>query len=119
MTGAELADYLRDNGYPERVVRAGKAGLIARWLEFVTEVERGYQSGLEEYRKNLDLRGILDMTDLPDEFVELDRRFEDMLTDRENRIWESSAANPSRDFGYPRNAGSHLLEDLKNEWFST
>src|SRR5665213_2250029 len=59
MTDEEMAAYLRENGYPEHVVRAGRAGLIERWAKFVAEVERGYRFGLEDYRNDLDLRGIV------------------------------------------------------------
>lgn len=115
MTDDELAVYLRENGYPEHVVRAGRAGLIECWRKFVEEVERGYKFGLEDYRNDLDLRGILAMVGLDGEVRDLDRRFEALLMDRETRVWESSAANPFWDFGYPQNAGARLLEDLHNE----
>ena len=49
------------------------------------------------------------------EVSELDQRFEALLTRRENRIWESSGADPFWDFGYPVNAGKQLLEDIKKE----
>src|SRR4029077_19624826 len=94
MTDAEMAAYLRENGYPEHVVKAGRAGLIERWRKFVEEVERGYKLGLEDYRNDLDLRGILAMLGLDDEVRDLDQRFEALLTDREKRVWETSAANP-------------------------
>lgn len=115
MTDQEMAAYLRDNGYPEHVVRAGRAGLIERWRKFVEEVERGYKFGLEDYRNDLDLRGIIAMLGLEDEVWELDQRFEAMLTDREKRVWESSASDPFWDFGYPKNASHRLMEDLNNE----
>lgn len=115
MTDAEMAAYLRENGYPEHVVKAGRAGLIERWRKFVDEVERGYKFGLEDYRNDLDLRGILAMLGLDDEVRDLDQRFEALLTDREKRVWETSAANPFWDFGYPSNAGKQLVEDLQNE----
>ena len=114
MTDAEMADYLRDNGYPEHVVRAGRAGLIERWRKFVEQMEHGYKFGLEDYRNDLDLRGIIAMLGLDGEVRELDQRFEALLTSRETRVWETSAANPFWDFGYPANAGQELLEDLKN-----
>jgi hypothetical protein len=107
MNDAEMAAYLRENGYPEHVVRAGR--------KFVEEVERGYNLGLEDYRNDLDLRGILAMLGLDEEVRDLDQRFEATLTDREKRVWETSAANPFWDFGYPANAGEPLREDLKNE----
>lgn len=115
MTDSEMAAYLRENGYPEHIVRAGRAGLIERWRKFVEEVERGYKFGLEDYRNDLDLRGIIAMLGLDEEVKDLDHRFEAMLTDRDTRVWESSAADPFWDFGYPKNAGLRLLEDLSNE----
>jgi hypothetical protein len=90
MTDEEMAAYLRDNGYPEHVVRAGRAGLIERWGKFVAEVERGYRFGLEDYRNDLDLRGIIAMLGLDAEVSELDRRFEACSSHRDKRIWESS-----------------------------
>ena len=115
MTDQEMTAYLRENGYPEHVVRAGRAGLIDRWRKFVESVERGYKVGLEAYRTDLDLRGIIAMLGLDSEVSELDRRFEAMLIDCGKRIWETSPGVPFWDFGYPRNAGGELLEDLKKE----
>src|SRR5438552_17307962 len=74
MNDQEITDYLRENGYPEHIVRAGPAGLIDRWRNFVEEVERGYKSGLEDYRKELDIRGILAMFSLNDKVRDLDQR---------------------------------------------
>lgn len=118
MNDAEMAAYLRENGYPEHIIRAGRAGLIERWRKFVAEVERGYRFGLEDYRNDLDLRGIIAMLGLDIEVAEvadLDSRFEALLIHRDKRVWESSAANPFWDFGYPRNSGARLMKDLINE----
>lgn len=115
MTDREMQEYLRENGYPEHVVRAGKAGLIERWRKFVEEVERGYKLGLEDYRNDLDLRGIIALTGHNEDVHDLDRRFEAMLTARDARIWESGAGDPFWDFGYPKNASGELLEDLRAE----
>jgi hypothetical protein len=115
MTDHEMAVYLRENGYPEHVVKAGRAGLIERWRKFVEEVEQGYKLGLEDYRNDLDLRGIIGMLGLDAEVSDLDRRFEATLINREMRLWESAAADPFWDFGYPGNAGPLLLEGIKNE----
>jgi len=119
MTDQEMVDYLRDNGYPEHVIKAGRKGLIDRWRKFVEEVERGYKFGLEDYRNDLDLRGIIAMLGLDQEVQDLDRRFESLLAHRDKRVWESNGANPFWDFGYPENAGPHLLQDLQNEGIST
>jgi len=115
MTDEEMAVYLRENGYPEHVVRAGRAGLIDGWGKFVAEVEQGYRFGLEDYRNDLDLRGIIAMLGLDSEVVHLDQRLQKLLIHRERRVWETSAADPFWDFGYPGNAGPQLIEDLTNE----
>jgi len=115
MTDAELADYLRENGYPEHVCRAGRDGLLARWKRFVDEVERGYKLGLEDYRNDLDLRSILSLARLDKEARADDERFRRLLTATDKRVWESSHENAFWDWGYPKNASGELLEDLKAE----
>jgi len=115
MTDEQMNAYLRDNGYPEHVIRAGRAGLIDGWRKFVESVEHGYKLGLEDYRNDLDLRGIIAMVGLDAEVQSLDRRFEAMLTDRDKRVWETSAGEPFWDFGYPKNAQGELLEGLTTE----
>lgn len=115
MTPEEIEEYLRDNGYPEHIVRGGAEGLIGRWGKFVADVERGYSLGLEDYRNDLDLRGIIALLGLDDRVKALDERFRNLLTAREQRVWESTAGEPFWDFGYPNNAGAELLEDLRAE----
>lgn len=115
MTDDLIVEYLQANGYPEHLVRGGRAGLIERWRHFVEEVEHGYKLGLEDYRNDLDLRGIIALFGLDDQVQDLDRRFEALLTNRTVRIWETSAGDPAWDFGYPHNAGKQLLEDIKHE----
>jgi len=115
MTDQQMADYLRENGYPEHLVRAGRAGLIARWRKFVEEVEQGYGFTIYDYRNDLDLRGIIAMLGLDAEVADLDRRFESLLTHREKRLWESAPGDPFWDFGYPSNARQSFIKDLKNE----
>lgn len=113
MTDQQLAEYLRENGYPEHTARQGREGLLRRWREFVEQVERGYNFNLEDYRNDLDVRAILALAGMEDE--QLDARFEKMLTAREVRVWESAAGDPFWDFGYPKNAGPDLLADLRAE----
>jgi len=113
MTDAEIRGYLEDNGYPRHVVAAGREGLVRRWRDFVREVERGYRFGLEDYRNDLDVRGILAILQLDADVAEEDARFEAMLTGCDRRVWESAPGDPFWDFGYPRNASAELLRDLK------
>jgi hypothetical protein len=120
MTDPEIQNYLRDNGYPEHVVRDGRAGLLRQWREFVGQVEKGYTLGLEDYRNDLDIRAILELasagTDDPSaaEIQTLDDRLKQTLIATNVRVWES-APSPFWDFGYPRNAGPSLTEDLRAE----
>src|SRR5947209_20050223 len=116
MTDAEIQAYLRDNDYPEHVVRDGRAGLVRRWREFVDRVERGYSLGLEDYRNDLDVRAIISLAGVEDETVRaLDERLKKLLIDTDKRVWESMADAPFWDFGYPSNAGPDLREDLRAE----
>ena len=109
-------EYLRENGYPEHVVREGRTGLVRKWREFVEQVERGYKLGLEDYRNDLDVRAILAQAGAEDEeVVALDERLKKLLVACEKRVWESAPGEPFWDFGYPRNAGPDLLEDLRGE----
>ena len=113
----KIQQYLRDNGYPEHVVREGKPGLVRKWREFVERVERGYSLGLEDYRNDLDARGILRLSEADendDIIAALDQRFKTLLTGNK-RVWESAPGDPFWDFGYPRNAGEDLLDDLRSE----
>ena len=116
MSDAEVQDYLQENGYPEHVVREGRAGLLRRWREFVEQVERGYSLGLEDYRNDLDIRAILALAGAEgDEVRLLDERLRKMLKASDVRVWESGEGAPFWDFGYPRNAGADLMEDLRTE----
>lgn len=116
MTDPEIEQYLSDNGYPEHLVRGGRAGLIRKWREFVEQVEHGYRLGLEDYRNDLDLRAIIAMAAAEDDQIRaLDDRLRSMLTHTDVRVWESAAGDPFWDFGYPKNASGGLLEDLRTE----
>lgn len=116
MTDAQIQEYLRENGYPEHIARAGRAGLVERWRKFIEQVERGYSLGIEDYRNDLDIRGILRLADAEDTEVHaLDARLEAFLTGTSVRVWESAPGDPFWDFGYPKNAGTDLLDDLRSE----
>jgi hypothetical protein len=115
LTDEEIVNYLSDNGYPQHVVTAGRAGLVERYKQFVTEVERGYKLGLEDYRNDLDLRAVLDLIGPADDVCEADERLAAQLTRTDVRVWESAPGEPFWDFGYPRNASGELLADLRAE----
>src|SRR4051794_32301302 len=104
MEESDIQQYLEDNGYPAHVAEGGSAGLVKRFRDFVKEVETGYSYGLHDYRNDLDLRGLIGMFGLDAEAVEADERLNEMLIDREKRVWESGRGDPYWDFGYPRNA---------------
>jgi hypothetical protein len=109
-----VQEYLRENGYPEHVVREGRAGLVRKWREFVEQVERGYPLGLEDYRNDLDVRAILAQAGAEDgEVLALDERLKKLLIACDRRVWESAPGEPFWDFGYPGNAGPDLMEDLR------
>ncbi len=115
MTEADLQNYLRENAYPEYVIKEGRRGLLRRWHQFVDQAERKYKFGLEEYRNDLDVRAILALAGEDDEVRALDKRLKAQLKDTKIRVWESAAGDPFWDFGYPKNAGPDLLEDLRVE----
>lgn len=116
MTDAEIREYLQDSGYPEHICKAGRAGLFERWAAFVDQVETGYKLGLEDYRNDLDLRGILDLIEATgDDLDAVDERYRATLTNTETRVWESGPDDPWWDFGYPKKAKGALLEDLQSE----
>jgi hypothetical protein len=115
MTDAQVVHFLKEQGYPEHVWRAGRQGLIDGWRRFVEEVERGYGLGLEDYRNDLDLRAIIARAGLEAEVRELDARFEAQLTTRDTVVWEAEPADAFWVRGYPRNAAGDLRDDLAAE----
>ena len=117
MTEEEARGYLREEGYPLHVWELGKSGLVALYRQFVESVERGYGQSLFDYWNDLDIRTILAKLDAEEEVQELDGRLRSMLVRTDIRIWWSDAADPFWVYGYPRNAGAELLEDLRAEWY--
>lgn len=113
-TDAEIIEYLADNGYPDHIVRGGRDGLIRRWRAFAQEVEQGYRYRLEDYRNDLDLRGVIAILQLDGDpsVSAADERLRPMLIATETRIWESMPGDAFWDFGYPRNASGPFLRDL-------
>jgi hypothetical protein len=48
----------------------------------------------------------------------LDERLRAVLLPAKRRVWESGPGEPFWDFGYPRNAGEDLADDLTAEGFT-
>lgn len=115
---AAIQHYLEDNGYPDHIVAAGSAGLIRRWREFVGEVEAGYAYGLNDYRNDLDIRGLIRLFGFDAQVSDEDGRFEEMLVSRQVRVWESGPGDPAWDFGFPRNPGRWLARELQAAGFT-
>lgn len=118
MTDQEIRQFLEDNGYPRHVIEGGREYLLRRYRDFVDEVERGYPYGLDEYRHDLDLRGIIAALGLDDQVSNADERLAAILVPARERIWESMPGEPFWDFGYPRNARGRLLAELRSAGFA-
>ena len=118
MTEAEVKEFLKENGYPEHLVKGGKQGLLEQWGNFVAAVETGYRFGLEDYRNDLDIRAIISVLGLQSEVEELDQRFRRMLVFSEESVWDcDDFPDAFWLFGFPRNAKGDLRDDLINEGF--
>jgi hypothetical protein len=110
-----VRDRLRALGAADHVVRAGAEGLVERWRAFVEEAEGGYPFGLDDYRNELDIRSLIEETDLGKLVEREDQRMKGLLIHTDRPVWESEAAEAFWVWGYPRNASGELLQDLQAE----
>jgi hypothetical protein len=106
---------LRERGAAEHIVREGGEGLVRQWRHFVTQVEKGYPLGLDDYRNDLDIRTLIACAGLDAEVSLEDARLRDLLTGVGRSVWESDAEGAFWVRGYPRNAGGALRDDLISE----
>jgi hypothetical protein len=113
--GNAVSRKLRERGAAEHIVREGAEGLIARWRNFVAQVEGGYQLGLEDYRNDLDIRSLIAFTALDCEVASEDERFRRLLIHTRQAVWESDTPQAFWVRGYPKNASGALLKDLRHE----
>ena len=61
MTDAEVKEFLKENGYPEHLVKAGKKGLIAQWEQLSKRLEQEARRGIGARRQLVAARvGALD-----------------------------------------------------------
>ena len=105
--------FLRRRGAAAHVVSGGAEALIAGWKRFVGQVEAGYKFGLDDYRNDLDIRGLIEAAGLADHVADDDRsvsrrahphRCCHLVERQPNAFWVN---------GYPANASGALLDDLK------
>lgn len=52
--------FLEERGLEGDLLEGGLAGLIERWEEIVSQVERGYELTIDDYLNDVDLRDILE-----------------------------------------------------------
>ena len=104
---------LRKRGAAPHVIEGGADQLIAGWRAFVESVERGYTMGLDDYRNDLDIRTLLAAAGLGAQVAAEDARLRSLLVNSRQAVWESDVSGAFWVCGYPRNAGSELLEDLR------
>lgn len=114
-TDAAIVAALTGRGAAPHIIQGGAAGLIARWREFVAQVESGYPLGLEEYRNDLDLRTLIAVVGLAPRVRDEDARLRAALTAPDTEIWSSDAPDPWWTRGYPANPGPLLIDDLRSE----
>jgi hypothetical protein len=112
VTDHDIRALLRERGAPAHIVEGGAEGLIHAWRRFVEQVEEGYPMGLDDYRNDLDIRTLIEITGLADRVESEDRRFRALLIHTEREIWESDVPGAFWVRGYPANASGELSADL-------
>lgn len=114
MTDKEIKEHLKAGGYPEHIVKGGRKGLLERYEKFVASVEAGYSMTLDDYRNDLDLRGILFRLGLGKQAAAADQRLRKCLVFSEKPVWQCDG-NPDAFWihGVPKKAKGDLKRDLK------
>ena len=71
MSADLVAEYLKNRGAAEHVVKSGLGGLVRSWERTVDEIDTGYKWGHEEWLNDLDVRTLVFevITHLPGEVV--------------------------------------------------
>ncbi len=111
----QIMKMLRERGAADHIVREGAEGLLLRWRSFVAHVENGYSLGLEDYRNDLDIRGLIAFTGLDREVSREDDRLRKLLVHTRQAIWTTDNPHAFWVRGYPKNATGALLQDLRRE----
>lgn len=58
-TPARVEAYLRKRGSPDWVIQAGLEGLVERWEETASSMEKGYKLGLDDFLNDMDVRQLI------------------------------------------------------------
>ena len=106
--------FLRTRGAAPHIIAGGSEKLVAGWRHFVSQVEAGYPLGLDDYRNDLDLRGLIELAGLAIRVEDEDRRFRVLLTHTDAAVWSADVPDAWWVHGYPANASGELLADLKS-----
>jgi|GEM_PF-3637810 len=119
MTDQEIEEKLRRRGCPEHLCVAGRDGLIEQYVNFVDDVEEGYELGFEDYSNELDLRTIIGELGLDEdeEVQDADERLQAALTPVDEPIWHDAPPRAFWTHGVPLNPGDELEQDLRRLGF--
>ena len=123
--------FLAQRGCPDFVIRGGLEGLLKSWERTVSEIEKGYAMGLDDYLNDVDARQLLEeallvaspsvRAQMRAKLSAVDVRARAQLIAAKNCLWGNEAAKKSgwsadREwwyFGQPKNAGEELKKDLE------
>jgi hypothetical protein len=129
-----VRQFLRRQGCPASVVRAGLDGLLDQWESVVSAIGEGYDLSLPDYRHDMDgrdlLRGALEVAGGDERrraerrLEALDRRFRE-LTVECGPVWGEDVAlenghDPTDQWWYyrrPRQPGPDFEEELREAGF--
>ncbi len=119
MTDQEIEEKLRRRGCPEHLCVAGRDGIIEQYVNFVNDVEEGYELGFEDYTNELDLRTIIGELGLDDEedVQDADERLQGVLIAVDEPIWHDAPPRAFWTHGIPSNPGDELEQDLRRLGF--
>ncbi len=115
MTDQEIEEKLRRRGCPEHLCVAGRDGIIEQYVNFVNDVEEGYDLGFEDYTNELDLRTIIGELGLDedDQVQDADERFQAVLVAVDEPVWHDAPPRAFWTHGIPLNPGDELEQDLR------
>ena len=124
-------EFLQAKGAPPHVVKRGLAGLMEDWEKVVVLIGRGYDSGLDDYLNDMDLRQLLEETfkvvsegekqKFQERLQEADARMRSLTKPASKCLWGEKVAqeegwNREKNWWYyarPLKADQELLEEIE------